>query len=71
VVTELQSAGFDASPDSEPGPSSPIIIIGTTDGSQPDRDQLRELLAHAPVNIDPAVDSETDLAASGVRFLDE
>jgi hypothetical protein len=71
VIAELRSAGFDASADSEPGPSSPVIIIGTANGSHPDRDQLRDLLAGAPVNIDPAVDSETELAASRVQFLDE
>src|ERR1700709_1293435 len=66
VVGELRSAGFDASPDSEPGPSSPIVIIGTTAGGPPDRERLREVLARASVNIDPAVDSETDVAASHV-----
>jgi hypothetical protein len=71
VVGELRSAGFDASPDSEPGPSSPIVIIGTTAGGPPDRERLREVLARASVNIDPAADSETDVDASHVRFLDE
>jgi hypothetical protein len=71
VLTELRQAGFDASADSEPGPSSPILIIGSTGGGEPDRERLRVLLAAASVNIDPAIDSDSDVARHSVRFLDE
>jgi hypothetical protein len=71
VLNQLHQAGYDASPDSEPGPSSPVIIIGTTSGTAPDRDRLRTLLADAPVNVDPSVDSATEETRSTVRFMDE
>jgi hypothetical protein len=71
VLTELRQAGYDASADSEPGPSSPIIIIGTTHGGAPDRDRLRDVLAHASMNVDPALDSSSETTSSTVRFQDE
>lgn len=71
VLTQLRQAGYDVSADSEPGPSSPILIIGTDSGGPPDRERLRAVLAHASVNVDPAYDSETELTRSDVRFLDE
>jgi hypothetical protein len=71
VLIELRNAGYDASPESEPGPSSPILIIGASDGGAPDRELLRALLARASVNVDPAVDSPTEETRSTVRFLDE
>lgn len=71
VIAELRAAGYDASPESEPGPSSPIVIIGAANGGEPDRERLRTLLARASVNIDPSVDSPTEETASTVRFLDE
>jgi hypothetical protein len=39
VLTELCAAGYDASADSEPGPSSPIVIVGTHSGVAPDREE--------------------------------
>src|SRR3954471_23259965 len=45
VLTGLRQAGYDASADSEPGPSSPIVIIAGTGGSEPDREQVRRTLA--------------------------
>src|SRR5262249_20662694 len=56
VLAEVRDAGYDASPESEPGPSSPILIIGASDGGAPDRERLRRLLARASVNIDSSVD---------------
>jgi hypothetical protein len=71
VLTELRQAGYDASADSEPGPSSPILIIGSTNGGAPDRERLRVLLARASVNVDPSVDSDSEVTRSSVRFMDE
>jgi hypothetical protein len=71
VLIHLREAGFDASPDSEPGPSSPVIIIGTKTGDEPDRERLRAVLAQTSVNVDPSVDSPTEERHSTVRFLDE
>jgi hypothetical protein len=70
VLTELRRAGYDASADSEPGPSSPVVIIGTTTGDAPDREQLRATLDRMDVvNVDPRVDVPLDRPA--VRFMDE
>jgi hypothetical protein len=70
VLTELRRAGYDASADSEPGPSSPVVIIGTTTGGAPDREQLRATLDQMDlVNVDPGVDVPMDRPA--VRFMDE
>jgi hypothetical protein len=43
VLTGLKQAGYDVSPDSEPGPSSPILIIGSQSGA-PDREAVRRTL---------------------------
>jgi hypothetical protein len=70
VLTELRRAGYDASADSEPGPSSPVVIIGTTTGGAPDREQLRATLERMDViNVDPEADVVMDRPP--VRFLDE
>jgi hypothetical protein len=70
VLTELRRAGYDASADSEPGPSSPVVIIGTTTGDVPDREQLRATLDRIDVvNVDPEVDVPMDRPP--VRFMDE
>jgi hypothetical protein len=71
VLTQLRQAGYDANPDSEPGPASPILIIGTTHGGEPDRDHLRQVLADTTRDVDPTVDSETELSPASVRFMDE
>jgi hypothetical protein len=70
VLTELRRVGYDASADSEPGPSSPVVIIGTTTGGAPDREQLRATLERMDViNVDPEAD--VVMARPPVRFLDE
>lgn len=69
VLTELRSAGYDASPDSEPGPSSPVVIIGSHSGAPPDREELRSVLARSPVNVDPPADGPINRPP--VRFMDE
>jgi hypothetical protein len=71
VLTQLRQAGYDANPDSEPGPASPIVIIGATHGGEPDRDELRRVLAGTTRDVDPMVDSETEVTAASVRFMDE
>jgi hypothetical protein len=70
VLTELRAAGYDASADSEPGPSSPIVIVGTRSGGAPDREELRAFLSRIRrVNVDPGSEPETDVAPG--RFADE
>jgi len=69
VMTDLRSAGYDVSPDSEPGPSSPVLIIGTRTGVAPDREELRALLGRSSVNVDPRAEAPIDRPP--VRFLDE
>jgi hypothetical protein len=70
VLTTLTNAGYEASPDAEPGPSSPIVIIGTQDGGPPDREAVREALEQLDgTNIVP--DESGPLDRPPVRFLDE
>jgi hypothetical protein len=72
VLAGLRQAGYDASADSEPGPSSPIVIIGAggTGGDAPDRESVRETLEHLDgTNIVP--DESAHLEHRRVRFLDE
>jgi hypothetical protein len=69
VLTDLRHAGYDVSPDSEPGPSSPVLIIGTPSGAAPDREELRALLARSSVNVDPG--AEVSIDRPPVRFMDE
>jgi hypothetical protein len=71
VLADLRQAGYDASADSEPGPSSPILIIGGPSGQAPDRERLRVVLANASVNVDPAHDTASDKTRATVRFTDE
>jgi len=69
VVAALLAAGYDASPDSEPGPSSPIVIIGSRTGRAPDREAVRATLAEARGSaINPEESAPVDAA---VRFTDE
>jgi hypothetical protein len=69
VLAGLRQAGYDASADSEPGPSSPIVIIGAT-GGEPDREQVRRTLADLDgTNVVPEESARVE--RSGVRFLDE
>jgi len=70
VVNALTSEGYDASPDSEPGPSSPIVIIGRADGRAPDRNAVRATLTLLDeTNIDPPTSGPVERGR--VRFLDE
>ena len=69
VLAGLRQAGYDASADSEPGPSSPIIIIGATGGA-PDREGVRRTLAELDgTTINP--DESGSVERSRVRFVDE
>lgn len=69
VVAGLRQAGYDASPDSEPGPSSPIVIIGAT-GGDPDREAVRRTLADLDgTNVVP--EESGRVQRSRVRFVDE
>ncbi len=69
VLAGLRNAGYDASADSEPGPSSPIVIIGAT-GGEPDREAVRRTLADLDgTNVVPEESAQVDRAR--VRFLDE
>ena len=68
VLAGLRRAGYDASADSEPGPSSPMVIIGATGGA-PDREAVRRTLADLDgTNIVP---EESGPVRTPVRFVDE
>ena len=70
VLTGLRRAGYDASADSEPGPSSPIVIIGTTTGD-PDREDVRRTLADLDgTNVIPEESGRVQRSRVR-RFLDE
>jgi hypothetical protein len=70
VLAGLREAGYDASADSEPGPSSPIVIIGTRGGGQPDREDLRSLLGRIDGStVNP--EERQRVARPAVRFTDE
>jgi hypothetical protein len=70
VLHHLQSEGYDVSPDSEPGPSSPILIIGTQDATVVDREYLRRTISEFDqTNINPAESGPVERPP--VRFLDE
>jgi hypothetical protein len=69
VLAGLRQAGYDVSADSEPGPSSPIVIIGAGGGS-PDREEVRRTLTDLDgTNIVP--DESAPVQRSRIRFLDE
>jgi len=69
VLAGLRRAGYDASADSEPGPSSPIVIIGATGGA-PDREAVRRALADIDgTNVVPEESGTVD--RTRVRFEDE
>jgi hypothetical protein len=69
VVAELTKAGYDASPDSEPGPSSATVIIGSH-GGEPDRESVRQTLARIDGTNIVASESEP-VQRDHVRFADE
>jgi hypothetical protein len=69
VLAGLRQAGFDASADSEPGPSSPIVIIGATGGA-PDREAVRRTLADLDgTNVNP--EDSAPVERPRVTFTDE
>jgi hypothetical protein len=69
VLAGLRQAGYDASADSEPGPSSPIVIIGATGGA-PDREAVRRTLADLDgTNMVP--EESGRVKRSSITFLDE
>jgi hypothetical protein len=69
VLAGLRQAGFDASADSEPGPSSPIVIIGATGGA-PDREAVRRTLADLDgTNVKP--EDSAPVERPRVTFTDE
>ncbi|HET8666209.1 MAG TPA: hypothetical protein VFM08_17975, partial [Nocardioides sp.] len=70
VLAGLRGAGYDASPDSEPGPSSPIVIIGEAQGGEPDREAVRRTLTELDgTNVVP--EESATVRRSRVRFVDE
>jgi hypothetical protein len=70
VVAALSDEGYEVSPDSEPGPSSPIVIIGRRGGGEPDREAVRASLTLLDeTNIDPPTSGPVERGR--VRFLDE
>jgi hypothetical protein len=70
VLVTLTQAGYDVSHDAEPGPSSPILIIGAPHGGPPDRESVRETLERLDeTNIVPKESGPIDRPP--VRFLDE
>jgi hypothetical protein len=70
VLGALRNAGYDASPDSEPGPSSPIVIVGSPAGEPIDRERVRATLGELDqVNVNPEESAPLDLPP--VRFVDE
>jgi hypothetical protein len=69
VLAGLRQAGYDASADSEPGPSSPIVIIGARGGG-PDREAVRRTLTGLDgTNVVP--EESGQVQRSQVRFVDE
>ena len=70
VLAGLRQAGYDASADSEPGPSSPIVIIGARGGGDPDREAVRRTLTDLDgSNVVP--DESAPAQQARPRFVDE
>jgi hypothetical protein len=70
VLAGLRGAGYYVSPDSEPGPSSPIVIIGEAQGGEPDREAVRRTLTELDgTNVVP--EESATVRRSRVRFVDE
>jgi hypothetical protein len=70
VLAGLRQAGYDASADSEPGPSSPMVIIGDAHGGEPDREGVRRTLTELDgTNVVP--EESGRVRRSRVRFVDE
>lgn len=71
VLHHLESEGYDVYPDSGPGPSSPIIVIGSQDASVVDRESLRETLTELDETTTDPEESRPSVDRAPVRFLDE
>ena len=70
VLTALRNEGYDASPESEPGPSSPVVILGSRAGDTLDRERVRAFLEDLDrLNVNPEEDARVSPAR--VRFIDE
>jgi hypothetical protein len=70
VLHHLESEGYDVAADSEPGPSSPILVIGTHEATVVDREYLRRTLASFDeTTVSPEESGHLDRPP--VRFLDE
>jgi hypothetical protein len=70
VMHALRRAGYEASPDSEPGPSSPVVIVGARNGGPVDREAVRATLMSASgTNIVPEESEQVDRRR--VLFEDE
>jgi len=70
VLHHLESEGYDVSPDSEPGPSTPILIIGTQDATVIDREAVRATLTSIDEsNINP--EGSGPVRQEPVKFVDE
>jgi hypothetical protein len=69
VLTGLRQAGYEASADSEPGPSSPIVIIGGS-GADPDREAVRRTLEDLD-GTNVMADESAEVERSRVKFVDE
>ena len=70
VLAGLRQAGYDASADSEPGPSSPIVIIGARGGGDPDREAVRHDVAAVEIG-EGAPDESAPVQQARPRFVDE
>jgi hypothetical protein len=69
VVAGLRQAGYDVSKDSEPGPPSPMVIIGAKGGA-PDREDVRRALADLEgTHMNPPESGK--IHRSEIKFQDE
>ncbi len=70
VLIALRNSGFEASADSEPGPSSPIVIVGARDGGEPDREAVRATIVRMDgTNVN--TDESGEVERGPVVFEDE
>jgi hypothetical protein len=70
VLNALNQAGYEASPDSESGPSSPVVIVGAGNGGAVDREAVRATLVQVSgTNIVP--DESGEVERGRVLFEDE
>jgi hypothetical protein len=70
VLVHLESEGYDVSADDGAGAASPILIIGSRDSAEPDREAVRRALHECQsTNINP--EESAALEPHAVRFVDE